>query len=72
MDSQKIEDGCMMVNLMWSAPLQVGLAIFFLYQTIGVAVFVGKFTGHILNSDKIAVLILIDTLIKVAPVRSFF
>ena len=62
MDSQKIEDGCMMVNLMWSAPLQVGLAIFFLYQTIGVAVFVGKFTGHILNSDKIAVLILIDTL----------
>ena len=31
-----------MVNLIWSCPLQVGLAIYFLYQTIGVSVFVGK------------------------------
>ena len=48
-DSQKIEDACLMINLMWSCPLQVGLAIYFLYQTIGVSVFVGKtiflFTG---------------------------
>ena len=41
-DSQKIEDACLMINLMWSCPLQVGLAIYFLYQTIGVSVFVGK------------------------------
>ena len=41
-DSQKLEDACMMINIMWSAPLQVGLAIYFLYQTIGAAVFVGK------------------------------
>lgn len=41
-DSQKIEDACLMLNLLWSCPLQVGLAIYFLYQTIGVAVFVGK------------------------------
>jgi hypothetical protein len=40
-DSQKIEDACVMFNMMWSCPLQVGLAIFFLYQTIGVSVFVG-------------------------------
>ena len=42
-DIQKIEDACVMVNMMWSCPLQVGLAIFFLYQTIGVAVFVGMY-----------------------------
>ena len=41
-DTQKIIDACLMVNLIWSCPLQVGLAIYFLYQTIGVSVFVGK------------------------------
>ena len=41
-DSQKLEDACLMINMMWSCPLQVGLAIYFLYQTIGVSVFVGK------------------------------
>lgn len=41
-DSQKIEDACLMLNLLWSCPLQVGLAVYFLYQTIGVAVFVGR------------------------------
>ena len=44
-DSQKITDACLMVNMMWSCPLQVALAIYFLYQTIGVAVFVGKYTS---------------------------
>ena len=41
-DCQKLIDACLFVNMMWSCPLQVGLSIFFLYNTIGVAVFVGK------------------------------
>ena len=41
-DSQKIEEACVMFNMMWSCPLQVGLTIYFLYLTIGVAVFVGR------------------------------
>ena len=42
-----------MVNLIWSCPLQVGLAIYFLYQTIGVSVFVGKIHSSldIMNLD---------------------
>ena len=43
-DSQKIEDAAVMLNMLWSCPLQVGLAIYFLYDTIGVSVFVGKLT----------------------------
>ena len=41
-DSQKLEDACLMINMMWSCPLQVGLAIYFLYNTIGAAVFAGN------------------------------
>lgn len=41
-DCQKLQDASLFVNLLWSAPLQVALSIFFLYQQIGVAVFVGK------------------------------
>ena len=43
-DSQKLEDACLMINMMWSCPLQVGLAIYFLYNTIGAAVFAGNTT----------------------------
>ena len=52
-DTQKIIDACLMVNLIWSCPLQVGLAIYFLYQTIGVSVFVGKIHSSldIMNLD---------------------
>ena len=41
-DCQKLQEASLFVNLLWSAPLQVALSIFFLYQQIGVAVFVGK------------------------------
>ena len=41
-DCQKLQDAALFVNFMWASPLQVGLAIFFLYQTIGWSVFVGK------------------------------
>lgn len=30
------------MNIMWSSPMQVGISIYLLYQTIGVAIFVGK------------------------------
>ena len=46
-DSQKIEDAAIMLNMLWSCPLQVGLAIYFLYDTIGVSVFVGKLSKKI-------------------------
>ena len=42
-DCQKLQDAALFINFMWASPLQVGLAIFFLYQTIGWSVFVGKF-----------------------------
>jgi hypothetical protein len=44
-DCQKLVDACLFVNMMWSCPLQVGLSVYFLYQTIGVAVFVGQFSS---------------------------
>ena len=42
MDCQKLTEACLYVNMMWSCPLQVGLSVYFLYQTINVAFFVGK------------------------------
>ena len=46
-DCQKLQDAAAFINMMWSSPLQVGLSIFFLYNEIGVSVFVGKFiSGH--------------------------
>lgn len=42
MDCQKLQDASVFLNMMWSSPLQVGLAIFFLYQQISFSVFVGK------------------------------
>ncbi|UYV60328.1 hypothetical protein LAZ67_1000843 [Cordylochernes scorpioides] len=40
-DVQKIADLMPFVNLVWSAPLQIFLAVYFLYQVLGVAIFVG-------------------------------
>ena len=40
-DAQRFMDLMPYVQLMWSAPLQMVLAIFFLWQTIGVSVLAG-------------------------------
>lgn len=40
-DCQKFIEASVFVNMMWSSPLQVGISIYLLYQTIGVSVFVG-------------------------------
>ena len=49
MDCQKLQDAALFINFMWASPLQVGLAIFFLYQTIGWSVFVGKVKSIVTN-----------------------
>ena len=48
-DCQKLQDAALFINFMWASPLQVGLAIFFLYQTIGWSVFVGKVKSIVTN-----------------------
>ena len=48
-DCQKLQDAALFINFMWASPLQVGLAIFFLYQTIGWSVFVGKVKSRVTN-----------------------
>ena len=40
-DVQKLAETSLCAHMFWSYPLQVGLSIYFLYQTINVAVFVG-------------------------------
>lgn len=40
-DSHRFQDLIMYINLFWSAPLQIVLAIFLLYQELGLAVFAG-------------------------------
>lgn len=40
-DAQRMYDLLNYVNLLWSAPLQIALSIFFLWQVLGVAVFAG-------------------------------
>ncbi len=49
-DCQKLQDACAFINMMWSCPLQVGLAIYFLYNEIGVSVFVGRFRAVVSSS----------------------
>ena len=34
-DAQRLMDLVMYLNLLWSAPLQIGLAIYFLYDILG-------------------------------------
>ena len=50
-DCQKLQDAALFINFMWASPLQVGLAIFFLYQTIGWSVFVGKYQIEIIKME---------------------
>ena len=40
-DAQKISDLLPYLNMLWSAPLQIGVAIYFLYQILGAPVFAG-------------------------------
>ncbi|XP_019762197.2 multidrug resistance-associated protein 1 [Dendroctonus ponderosae] len=40
-DAQKFQELVMFVNMLWSAPISIVLAIYFLYQELGVAVFAG-------------------------------
>ena len=44
-DCSKIEEAVTFLNQIWAIPLQIGLAIYFLWQVIGVSVFVGKEHG---------------------------
>ena len=53
-DCQKLQDAALFINFMWASPLQVGLAIFFLYQTIGWSVFVGKYQ---IETNKISLVL---------------
>ncbi|CAL4110031.1 unnamed protein product, partial [Meganyctiphanes norvegica] len=40
-DSQRLMDLTMYINMLWSAPVQISLAIYFLYQILGPSVFAG-------------------------------
>ena len=40
-DAQRIVDMLSFVNCIWSSPLEISLALYFLYQTLGVSVFAG-------------------------------
>ena len=40
-DAERLNELMIYINLLWSAPLQIGLAIFFLWQVLGAAVFAG-------------------------------
>ncbi|XP_059352167.1 multidrug resistance-associated protein 1-like isoform X3 [Daphnia carinata] len=40
-DAQRFMDLTTYLNMLWSAPLQIGLAIYFLYQILGPSVFAG-------------------------------
>ncbi|RIA93900.1 ATP-binding cassette transporter 1 [Glomus cerebriforme] len=40
-DAQKIMDLCTYLHIAWSGPLQIILALYFLYQTMGISIFAG-------------------------------
>jgi ATP-binding cassette, subfamily C (CFTR/MRP), member 1 len=40
-DASKLADLCTYLNILWSGPMQICIAVYFLYQTLGVAVFGG-------------------------------
>ncbi|OQV17365.1 Canalicular multispecific organic anion transporter 2 [Hypsibius exemplaris] len=40
-DAQRLSDLMMYVNLIWSAPLQIAISLYFLWDVLGVAVFAG-------------------------------
>ncbi|KAK9685100.1 hypothetical protein K7432_015628 [Basidiobolus ranarum] len=40
-DAQRVQDLCMYGNIVWSGPFQIGLSLYFLYQTLGPSIFAG-------------------------------
>ena len=40
-DAQRLMDILTYINMLWSAPYQISLAIFFLYRTMGISVLAG-------------------------------
>ena len=54
-DAQRIGDILPYINDIWSSPLQISLALYFLYQTLGVAVFAGVGTMVLLVPVNIVV-----------------
>jgi ABC-type bacteriocin/lantibiotic exporter with double-glycine peptidase domain len=40
-DAQRFQDVCTFINLLWSCPLQISLALYNLYMTLGWSVFAG-------------------------------
>lgn len=40
-DAQKLTDLCMYLNTLWSAPFQIGLSLYFLWQLLGPSVLAG-------------------------------
>nr|CAD7588456.1 unnamed protein product [Timema genevievae] len=40
-DAQRLMDICLHVNLIWSAPIQIGLAVYFLWDLLGASVLAG-------------------------------
>ena len=41
-DAEKVKESVKFITFLWSAPLQVGLTIYFIWQIIGPSVLVGK------------------------------
>ena len=54
-DVQRIADIISFINGIWSIPLQMSLALYFLYQTLGVSVFAGVGTMILLVPVNIVV-----------------
>lgn len=40
-DAQRLMDLMAYVNVIWSAPLQIGVSLYFLYNTMGVSILAG-------------------------------
>ncbi|KAK9764159.1 hypothetical protein K7432_008560, partial [Basidiobolus ranarum] len=40
-DAQRVQDLCLYANIAWSGPFQIGLSLYFLYQTLGPSIFAG-------------------------------
>lgn len=40
-DVSRISDLCTYIHILWSGPFQISIAIYFLYQTLGVSIFAG-------------------------------
>lgn len=51
-DAQKFQELVMFLNMLWSAPISIVLAIYFLYQELGVAVFAGTGSEKFTTSSR--------------------